>query len=192
MIRRVVGAVAASERPYVMRQKRRPILTAGCAVSTALFGLLLLQCAGIAPRLQTSWSDRSQTGAYLVWLGGSFGFQTATGLKAAPPNLVRAIQPLGDGLDLLGLHYHRWNDVTQTMNRTTVPGVYGTHSEFWIAPGWMMLLSLVMPSIWLRHYLQQRRLARNQKACLNCGYDLRATPDRCPECGRVPAEPAAA
>ena len=33
--------------------------------------------------------------------------------------------------------------------------------------------------------LTQRR-ARHQ--CLHCGYDVRATPERCPECGRRPFE----
>jgi hypothetical protein len=49
----------------------------------------------------------------------------------------------------------------------------------------MMLLSLVLPvSAIVRPLWHRWRESRRQPGlCYTCGYDLRATPERCPECG---------
>ena len=51
---------------------------------------------------------------------------------------------------------------------------------YWFA--WLMWLPLILYA--RRRWQQHQRLARvGQGLCVTCGYDLRATPDRCPECG---------
>ena len=55
-----------------------------------------------------------------------------------------------------------------------------------IVPGWfILLLSGSITAILLhRAYRRWIRMTRQTRgACLNCGYDLRASPGRCPECG---------
>jgi hypothetical protein len=53
-------------------------------------------------------------------------------------------------------------------------------------PHWFLALILaVLPALRLRNIRRTRR--RNRVGlCQRCGYDLRASPDRCPECGHVP------
>jgi hypothetical protein len=72
--------------------------------------------------------------------------------------------------------YFRWDPIN---------GVYGNgwSTRKIVVPCWLVALLLSIPpaaQAW-RFIVARRR--RNTGLCPRCGYDLRATPDRCPECG---------
>ena len=54
------------------------------------------------------------------------------------------------------------------------------------APYWFLAAVMAVPPLlWGRRAVRRRREAMRRRArlCPRCGYDLRATPGRCPECG---------
>ncbi|HQY89020.1 MAG TPA: hypothetical protein PK402_10195, partial [Tepidisphaeraceae bacterium] len=56
-----------------------------------------------------------------------------------------------------------------------------------VAPFWSLAtLTAILPLIVIHRKIRSRH--RDPFACPTCGYDLRATPDRCPECGAVASQ----
>jgi hypothetical protein len=66
------------------------------------------------------------------------------------------------------------------------PGEQMTWAFIW--PHWfLMVATTIIPLVRPFERLKKhRRIARG--CCLRCGYDLRATPDRCPECGTIASQ----
>jgi hypothetical protein len=73
---------------------------------------------------------------------------------------------------------------------------YSFHDDYWTVPYWFLLVvALVIPSTWIAGWYRRRAAGSRSRrgVCTSCGYDLRASPCRCPECGRsaipAPAQP---
>jgi len=53
-------------------------------------------------------------------------------------------------------------------------------------PWWLLLVAALALPVMVASRHIKRSLDVRRGLCTLCGYDLRATPDRCPECGTIP------
>jgi hypothetical protein len=116
-----------------------------------------------AYRLGTRFSDLMSSG---------WSYET---LRAADHGGPRRRWMTGRRLEFLGL--------TITIRHVAV-GALERVGEATI-PHWLLApLFAILPSLRLRAILRSHKRLR-RGLCAACGYDLRATPDRCPECGAI-------
>jgi hypothetical protein len=91
-----------------------------------------------------------------------------------------------EGLDLIDRSTF-WQRIGFGFRSTGASSEYGAESSWIIAtPAWLiMIVSLLMPLQRVFSFISRHRRKR-RRLCVQCGYDVRATPDRCPECGTAP------
>ena len=90
----------------------------------------------------------------------------------------------------LGIHWYHLAEYKVSGGVKEIPpywDIYNVDVEL----AWPLLLSLPLTVLGTRQMVRRFLATRNRPGfCRKCGYDLQATPDRCPECGTVATDSA--
>jgi hypothetical protein len=99
------------------------------------------------------------------------------------PRMIRPYVPVACGFHSEGEFDRRLALSFSADSRGTE--IVGTQLSLWSISIWYLIAgTAVLPAIQVLMWLRSKRPSPGH--CRRCGYDLRATPDRCPECGTMP------
>jgi hypothetical protein len=162
---------------------------------TLLSALSLLLCVGTAITWarghwwqESAWVAAGSWEAVVGWGGGEMG---GIALRDSPGSSRHSAShfgwdhhpggnPMTEGIDSTRPgEWTKWGFGFIWDSQTIAFSIFGIVVPCWLA----MLFSAVLPVLGVRRVWWR---GRNPGCCRSCGYDLRATPDRCPECGTVP------
>ena len=163
---------------------------------TALSALSLLLCVAVCVLwVRSYWtrdfyshSDGSTIRAYVSERGG-FGYHEVTiGTRPAWAWHLRSVPTQADTSSVPEMtRLQRWLGVAWRDDTFAFAGMGYEDKGWWVAYRAVAIVLAVLPTIWLVRWSRGRR-RRSGTECAVCGYDLRATPERCPECGAVVAK----
>jgi hypothetical protein len=105
----------------------------------------------------------------------------ATSYAAPPRQNTSANAPNQGALGELRWYFDSYNSRGSSPFQFSSGGVHSLTIPLWLPAA----LTAILPISWITFTYRRRRFRDHAGRCPSCGYDLRATPERCPECGSV-------
>jgi hypothetical protein len=179
------------KRGGFMKRLRRWLFNLAAGVSV----VLAVMCATVVPLLVLLMAHKP--GLDVLWFAQhpilmnntGWEFEVSVANYSSPPVTATALPTLGptrtaptNARQQYPIHFRMKGLGFEVVDAATRYGSYFKVDVLY----WSMPLFLIAPAAWLWLAIVRRnKLRRASGLCSVCGYDLRATPERCPECGTV-------